>query len=228
MTYTLLCSPDSANIVVRMVLEELGVSYESKEVPDDRTDRSDEFFTHNPRGLLPVLLDNETDAVVFETGAVVLYLADRHGRLVPGNDRPAARADCLKWLFMISNTLHADLVRTFYPERHADDAETAKRIQKKSSERVASHFALLSRQIEASDSDWLLSSGLSVCDFYLACCLRWSQLYPENAPAMSGDAVSSLASLSAWAARVQSLASVETAVAKEGITTPAILEPQLP
>ena len=146
MSYSIFYSPDSANIVVRIALEELGVEYDARAVPDDRTDRSDEFFALNPRGLLPVLIDRETDAVVFETGAVLLYLADKHGALAPKPDDYVARAECLRWLFMLSNTLHADLARNFYAARHSDDPDTAKLVKVAAAKRVAAHLKLLDEQ----------------------------------------------------------------------------------
>jgi len=118
MQYVLYFSPDSANIVVRMILEELGVTYEDHLVPRRRTERDAAFLKLNPRGLLPVLIDKATDLPVFETGAIALYLADKHRRLAPASSDLQARGDCLRGLFMLSHTLHADLRIRFYSDRY--------------------------------------------------------------------------------------------------------------
>ena len=76
MTYKIYYSPDSANLVIRMVLEEMGLPYQSEEVQRKRVSRDDSFFRLNPRGLLPVLIDVKEDDAVFETAAILLYLAD--------------------------------------------------------------------------------------------------------------------------------------------------------
>ena len=225
MTYSLYYSPDSANIVIRMALEELGVEYDSLEVPSSRSERSASFFSMNPRGLLPVLVDYQTEATVFETGAALLYLADKHRKLAPSPDEHAARAECLKWLFMFSNTLHADLARNFYPERHADGPEVARSVKFISEKRVASHFKLLDRHIADSNAEWFLPSGLSICDFYLGCCARWAQLYPEDDPALTSAEIKAYTALTALLRRTEGLESVKTALEKEGISGPAFVDP---
>ncbi|MEM8812623.1 MAG: glutathione S-transferase family protein, partial [Pseudomonadota bacterium] len=173
MSYTLYFSPDSANLVVRMVLEELGAGYEDRQVPRKRSERPAEFFRLNPRGLLPVLIDHETDAPVFETAAILLYLADKHGALAPRPSALEARGTCLRWLFMLSNTLHADLQVTFYAERYANSEEESRLVRAAATDRVIGHLTMLDRVIEETGGEWLLPSGLSICDFYLACCVRW-------------------------------------------------------
>ena len=116
MSYTLFYAPDSANIVVRMVLEELAVSYEALEVNSTHgSQRSEAFLRFNPQGQLPVLVDPAQNEPLFETAAILLHLADTHQALqLP----PAGRGRLLKWLFFLSNTLHADLRALFYSERY--------------------------------------------------------------------------------------------------------------
>ncbi|MGH7048713.1 MAG: glutathione-dependent disulfide-bond oxidoreductase, partial [Stellaceae bacterium] len=57
------------------------------------------FVKINPNSKIPALLDRSgpTPIRVFETGAILLYLAEKFGELVP--TEPAARAECLSWLF---------------------------------------------------------------------------------------------------------------------------------
>ena len=228
MSYTLYYSPDSANLVVRMVLEELQQDYQAEEVPRKRTDRTVNFFALNPRGLLPVLVDHETGGSVFETGAVTLYLADKHNSLVPAPSSPDDRGDCLKWLFMISNTLHADLAMTFYAERYADSDENAQRVRDVSAGRVSGHFALLDEVIAKSQSEWFLPTGLSICDFYLGCCVRWAQIYPSVQSTPTCDDVKGFPALTALLRRVEQRESVKTALTKEGITGTAFIDPVSP
>ena len=74
--------------IVRIALEELGLAYEAIRV--DRAageHRSPGYLGLNPQGLIPVLEDG--DLVLFETGAILLHLADRTGRLGP--DGPPRR-----------------------------------------------------------------------------------------------------------------------------------------
>ena len=57
------------------------------------------FVAVNPNSKIPALLDcsGETPVRVFESGAILLYLAEKFGAFVP--TAPARRAECLSWLF---------------------------------------------------------------------------------------------------------------------------------
>jgi GST-like protein len=57
------------------------------------------FVSVNPNSKIPALLDCSGDQAVrvFESGAILLYLAEKFGALVPTD--PALRAECLSWLF---------------------------------------------------------------------------------------------------------------------------------
>lgn len=85
----------AANVV--WMLEELGVDYELRFVDILKgAHKADDLLALNPMGKLPVLVDG--DAVVTESAAIGLYLADRYslGRLAPAVDDPA-RATYLRW-----------------------------------------------------------------------------------------------------------------------------------
>src|SRR5690606_19758243 len=115
--YVLHYAPDNASLVVRLVLEELGQPYRTCLV--DRRGRAQDSVAYrqlNPNGLIPAL--ETPDGAMFETGAILLWLAERHDRLAPRPGDPA-RAALLKWLFFVSNTLHADARLLFYADRHA-------------------------------------------------------------------------------------------------------------
>lgn len=94
MTLRLHWSPDSANIVVRMALEELGLPFSGVRLNRAAGElKRPAYLALNPQGLLPVLEDG--NLVLFETGAILLHLADRSGRLGPkgpGAPEPTARA----------------------------------------------------------------------------------------------------------------------------------------
>jgi glutathione S-transferase len=99
MTITLLHHPFSRAAGVVWTLEEIGEPYELKFVDIMKGEQKTEAVTAvNPMGKLPVLLDG--DAVVTESAAISLYLADRYasGRLAPKLD-DARRGTLLRWMF---------------------------------------------------------------------------------------------------------------------------------
>ncbi|MEK9647279.1 MAG: glutathione-dependent disulfide-bond oxidoreductase, partial [Alphaproteobacteria bacterium] len=57
------------------------------------------FVSINPNSKIPALLDVSTDPPtrVFESGAIMLYLAEKFGKFIPSD--PSERAECLSWLF---------------------------------------------------------------------------------------------------------------------------------
>ena len=185
MTLRLHWSPDSANIVVRLALEELGLDYQTARV--DRAaqaHRDPAYLKLNPQGLIPVLEDG--DLVLFETGAILMHLADREGRLGPegpGSDDPTARAAFLKWLFFVSNTVHADLRAIFYTDRYVADPRAVPTLRDGLAQRLRQHLALIEGALDA--TGWLVADRISLVDLYLAACMRWARLYPAGKPVIS-------------------------------------------
>ena len=187
MTLRLHWSPDSANIVIRIALEELGLAFEPVRVNRAAGElKQPEYLKLNPQGLLPVLEDG--DLVLFETGAILLHLADRTGRLGPeGPDarEPQARAAFLKWLFYLSNTVHADLRAAFYSSRYVSDAAAIPALRAGLAERFRQHMALIDGVLGV--TGWLAGGTPTLADFYLAACLRWAQIYPGGAALIAWD-----------------------------------------
>ncbi|MEO1115419.1 MAG: glutathione S-transferase family protein [Pseudomonadota bacterium] len=175
--YRLHGAPDNANFVVRMVLEELGAEYEF--VPVDRAageQKSEAYRKLNPQGLIPVLEVPGQDTVTFETGAILLMLSERHGSLAPLPDSPA-RGRFLKWLFFLSNTLHADLRISFKPHRYMSEQTGMPDLNAALRRRIDASFSLLEQELVALEGPYLLGAELSCLDFYLAACARWAQIY---------------------------------------------------
>lgn len=97
MAITLYHHPFSRAATAVWMLEEVGVPYELAFVDIMKgAQKSAELLALNPMGKLPILVDG--DAVVTESAAIGLYLADRYalGQLAPAPDDPA-RATYLRW-----------------------------------------------------------------------------------------------------------------------------------
>ncbi|MXO91969.1 glutathione S-transferase family protein [Pontixanthobacter aquaemixtae] len=79
-------------------LEELGVPYEAHLVDLTAGDQKTEaFLSMNPNGRIPVIVDRDNDGLaVFESGAIMIYLADKTGKLLPTESK--ARARVMSWL----------------------------------------------------------------------------------------------------------------------------------
>ena len=93
-------TPNGQKIAV--ALEEMSLPYEAHRVDIMAGDQfSDEFIAINPNSKIPAIVDpfgsNGEPLAVFESGAILLYLAEKSGKYLPAD--PATRSECLQWLF---------------------------------------------------------------------------------------------------------------------------------
>ncbi|KZM51685.1 glutathione S-transferase family protein [Labrenzia sp. OB1] len=178
--YRLHGSPDSANLVVRMMLEELEEVYDY--LPVDRLtsqQKSPAYRKLNPQGLIPVLEVPGQDTPLFETGAILLFLSDRHAKLAPSEASPA-RGRFLKWLFYLSNTLHSDLRISFKLKRYLPDRSRHQLFSDTLIERIGAGFQLLEAELKTIGGPFLLGEAITCVDIYLAACVRWAQIYGNS------------------------------------------------
>jgi glutathione S-transferase len=177
MTYVLHYAPDNASFIIRMALEELGVPYQTVLVDRSRNMQHSEAYRRlNPAGMIPAL--ETPQGVLFETCAILLWLADHHRALAPTSDHPD-RGDFLKWLFFSATNIQGGLRLTFYPEKftgRSADAQQALRTGMR--QQLSTHLALIEDQA-ATGWSWLDGQAPSVLGLHVAACLRWCALYPE-------------------------------------------------
>ena len=83
---------------VSIMLEETGLPYAVHVVDIERGDQYlPEFRALNPNGKIPVIVDRATRRTVFESGAILSYLAQKSGRFYPPT--PDEQIETLQWLF---------------------------------------------------------------------------------------------------------------------------------
>jgi glutathione S-transferase len=87
------------DIRVRWALEEAGLPYRVESVPFRA--RNAEHFSHQPFGQVPWLTDG--DISIFESGAILLHLAELSHALMPSD--PRGRSEVLEWLFAGLNSV---------------------------------------------------------------------------------------------------------------------------
>jgi len=214
-TYRLHYAPDNASLIIRLALEELGAPYTCVLV--DRADaahKSPAYLALNPNGLIPVL--ETPEGALFETGAILLWLADRHGRLAPMVDSPE-RGDFLKWLFFMANTLHPALRMTFYPAQYIGDDQSAQAILRRHMQsEIARHLDTL-EGLAAAGPSWFCAPEVSLLDLYLGPLLRWMVLYPAPNGGADWFSIEKWSRLHAMVTRLESRGCVITAIRAEGL-----------
>lgn len=101
-----LATPNGVKVTV--MLEELlaqgcqGAEYDAWLIDIQKGDQfGSGFVSVNPNSKIPALLDvsGPEPIRIFESGAILLYLAEKFGCFMPSLERPASRAECLSWLF---------------------------------------------------------------------------------------------------------------------------------
>ena len=135
--------PTPNGVKVSIALEEMGLDYEPHTVKLNQTE-TPEFLSLNPNNKIPAIIDPDGPGgepmALWESGAILLYLADKTGKLIPSD--PVARQHCIQWTFfqvghvgpMFGQFGHffkfaADKVSDPYPkERYAGEAKRAMRV----------------------------------------------------------------------------------------------------
>jgi GSH-dependent disulfide-bond oxidoreductase len=87
---------------VALLLEELGLPYEAIPVDTRKGEQHAPAFTAlNPNAKVPAIVDD--GVVMFDSNAILLWLADKHARFVPTDMASAERAETLSWLMFIAS-----------------------------------------------------------------------------------------------------------------------------
>ena len=93
--------PTPNGVKVSILLEETGLPYEVHRIDFDAQDqKTPEFLSLNPNGKIPAILDPQGPGgqplALFESGAILIYLADKAGRFLPAD--AAGRYTAIQWL----------------------------------------------------------------------------------------------------------------------------------
>jgi len=222
--YRLHYAPDNASLIIRLALEQCGAPYQTVLV--DRSvnaQRSDAYLALNPNGLIPVL--ETEDGALFETGAILLWLAERHSGLAPAVGDPE-RGDFLKWLLFTANTLHPAMRMLFNPQCYVGSDATAQAVlgQHMRGE-AARHLGKLD-DLAGQKRAWFAGADPSALDFYVLCALRWLALYPQKGAAEL--AITNWPNLCTLARRRESCNSVQAAIDAEGLGPHPFTAPDYP
>jgi glutathione S-transferase len=107
---------------VSITLEELSIPYKVKEIDLIKGDQKKKSFLKiNPNGRIPAIVDrSENNLAIFESGAIMIYLAEREGKLLPSD--PAKKSEVLQWLMFQMGGIgpmmgQANVFYRYFPEK---------------------------------------------------------------------------------------------------------------
>lgn len=190
---------------VSIALEELGLAYETRTVDVRAGEQfAPDFVRLNPNAKIPVIVDQATNQTVIESNAILLYLADKAGRLIP--QAGPERWEAIQLLFfqaacvgpMYGQRAHF----TFYAPPGLDYAVAR---YGKEGERLNDVMETL-----LSGREWFLASGYSIVDI-----AHFGWLYTA---VRMGYEIGARPALIAWLERMLTRPAV-----RKGITIPAPL-----
>jgi GST-like protein len=161
-----LYSLDTPNgVKVSIALEEIGLPYEAHRVSFDTADqRSAEFLSLNPNGKIPAIVDPNGPGgqllALFESGAILVYLADKTGQLLPKD--PAQRYQAIQWLMFQMAGIGPMFGQVGFFTKFAGRDHDDKRPRDRYVAEARRLLAVLDRQLAG--RDWILGSDYSMVD----------------------------------------------------------------
>ncbi len=119
MAITLFTAPTPDGYKISIALEELGLAYQVQPLDLGKGEqKAADFLRLNPNGKVPAIVDD--GFAVMESGAILIWLAEKTGRLLPAD--PRGRSEALQWLMLQVGGLgpmmgQANLFGHFWPEK---------------------------------------------------------------------------------------------------------------
>jgi GST-like protein len=189
---------------VSIALEELGLPYELHVLDlGAGAQKQPEFLVINPNGRIPAIVDRDAgegggDFAVFESGAILVYLAEKTGGLMPADAK--GRSLVVQWLMFQMGGVgpmmgQANVVTRYFPEQLPAVIERYRRESRRLFEVLDTRLA---------DHEWLAG------DYSIADIANWSWVHTHEGP---GVPVDGLPHLQRWLAAIAARPAVQKGIA---------------
>ncbi|MES2530462.1 MAG: glutathione S-transferase N-terminal domain-containing protein [Pseudomonadota bacterium] len=157
--------PTPNGVKVSIMLEETGVPYEVHRVAFDSNDQmSPEFLSLNPNNKIPAILDpNGPDGkpfALFESGAILLYLAEKTGKFIPKD--AAGRYEAIQWVMFQMGGLGPMFGQLGFFHKFAGKAYEDKRPRDRYVAESKRLLGVLNGRL--ADRAWILGDDYSIAD----------------------------------------------------------------
>lgn len=184
-------------------LEEAGIDYDLTFVDFSKREQKDPAYMQlNPNGRIPTIVDRSNgDFAVFESGAILWYLAEKYGVFLPeaANDR----SEVLQWLMFQMGGVGPMMGQAMYFQRiAAPNGEEHPFAIKRYRDETRRLLEVLNTRLEG--RDWLAGDAYSIADMAT---YPWARAYPWAKVGIDG-----LDHLSAWFERIDARPAVQKAL----------------
>ncbi len=154
------------------ILHELNVDFELIKVDrKSNAQKTAEYLVLNPAGRIPTLVDD--GVAIFESPAICIHLSENNpsANLIPELGLPN-RALFFQWMMYLTNTVQAELMVYFYPQKHTSNESDVAGIVATQETRITAMLELLDSELEG--KDYLVGDSVTACDFFLFMLSVWA------------------------------------------------------
>lgn len=157
--------PTPNGVKASIMLEEIGLPYEPHLIDIGANETwTDEYLSLNPNGKIPAILDPDGPGgkplALWESGAILLYLAEKTGQLLPAD--PAARWETVQWVMFQMGSIGPMFGQVGFFHKFAGREYEDKRPLKRYADESKRLLGVLERRL--ADRTWLTGEAYSVAD----------------------------------------------------------------
>ncbi len=173
MSYELYTKAGSCSMAVHAIMNELGMNPKINlmEAGDGANGiKSAAYLKINPRGNVPCLIEDGKPMI--EGGAIITYLCDKEGKLMPKS--AAARAAALQWLMFCNATLHPAYGRTYWLASNTPAGEFQTAAIATARKQIQGLWDYVEGEMEKSGTTYLAGNEPTAADFLMATIANWN------------------------------------------------------
>lgn len=207
---TLFTAPTPNGHKASIMLEELGVPYQVQPVNiGSGEQKKTDYIKLNPNGRIPTIVDHDNgDFAVFESGAILIYLAEKYGKLLPTDMK--SRSTVIQWVMFQMGGIgpmqgQANVFFRYWPEKYQPGID---RYQKE----TRRLYEVLDTRLQGRD---FLCDEYSIADIAT---YPWVKIH-----AWAGVEVEGLPHLQSWMTRMWERPAVQRGLAVPGKVDPAAI-----
>lgn len=188
--------PTPNGVKVSIMLEEIGLPYEAHRVDITKNETwTEPFLSLNPNGKIPAIIDPDGPGgkplALFESGAILTYLADKTGKLLPAD--PARRYETLQWLFFQMAGVGPMFGQFGFFYKFAGREIEDKRPLNRYRDEARRLLGVLEQRIDG--RKWIMGDDYTIADIALFPWVRGAKLVYEAGEVLGMDA---LQNVSGW------------------------------
>lgn len=188
MSLKLYFAPGACSFVPHCLLQLSGAAYEPQMVKLHKGEQNgDEYKAINPRGQVPVLVDD--GQVVTQILAIILYLDQKFpdAHFLP--TEALARAKAIETLAWMNNTVHPTFTHIFMPQKFSDQTEVHAALKTFNTQTYKGLLSELEQIVQhhLKTSEWLTGAHAGPVDAYALTLTRWGSIAgidPSTYPAL--------------------------------------------